>query len=208
MNRSRNTSRKRKTTTNENAGNENFLSSPKFQRLQDKPLVSITNNIVQSQLQSEPVQKKHIEITQTAKTEITSHDIEDSLRDNESADLKNIKELLANVVSTGVSLCGGEATEMPTSPDIEIKGFGELDMPLTNKQANKLIDVCEQAPFGFKYRTFVDKKIRDTHQLEPSRVEIKNPEWNKQLDVLVARVCKELGCNGNFFPQILILKAW
>jgi len=104
MNRSRNTSRKRKTTNNENAGNENFLSSPKFQRLQDKPLVSITNNIVQSQLQSEPVQKKHIEITQTAKTEITSHDIEDSLRDNESADLKNIKELLANVVSTGVSL--------------------------------------------------------------------------------------------------------
>jgi len=45
-------------------------------------------------------------------------------------------------------------------------------------------------------QTLVDTEVRDTYQLEPSSIEIENPQWNTQLQILVDRVAKGLGCSG------------
>jgi hypothetical protein len=43
----------------------------------------------------------------------------------------------------------------------------------------------------------VNANVRDSYQLEPAMIEIKNPKWQAQLNVLVRRVATELGCYGS-----------
>lgn len=85
---------------------------------------------------------------------------------------------------------------MPIAPGILIKDFGILPLPLNELQAESLIKICARAPYGHNFQTLVDTKVRDTYQLEPSSIEILNPEWVPKLLTLVDRVAKDLGCNG------------
>ena len=66
-------------------------------------------------------------------------------------------------------------------------------MPVDDHSANDLIKVCEQAPFGLKYETLVDRNVRDTYQLDSSLIQIKNPDWETGLAKLVDRVAEALG---------------
>ena len=96
---------------------------------------------------------------------------------------------------------------MPVSHGITITKFGELQTPISDKQAKELMKICSPAPFGLEYKTIIDKKVRDTYQLNPSQIKITNPEWNRQLDVLVERVSKELGCNGKLNFKIIFFNS-
>lgn len=44
-----------------------------------------------------------------------------------------------------------------------------------------------QAPFGHGERTVVDKKVRDTFEIEPSRVRFTNPLWEPFITQTVAK---------------------
>lgn len=85
---------------------------------------------------------------------------------------------------------------MPIAPGIVIKDFGILPLPLNELQAESLIKICARAPYGHNFETKVDTKVRDTYQLEPSSVEISNPDWLPKLQALVDRIAKTLGCSG------------
>ena len=56
---------------------------------------------------------------------------------------KLIKEL-AKVDRPGSFCAHGECD--PVLPGLEIKGVGQIGLPLTKSQARELIDVCQQAP--------------------------------------------------------------
>lgn len=88
----------------------------------------------------------------------------------------------------------GEATELPTLLDLNVKDYGPVSLPLVEAQANELINVCQQAPYGRNMDTLVDTNVRDSYQLDPEQVEIRHPEWSAKLQVLVDRVGKALGC--------------
>jgi hypothetical protein len=70
---------------------------------------------------------------------------------------------------------------------------GQLSFPLSEHQVQDLIKVCTQATFGLDGKDIVDTNVRDSYQLDPSQIEIKNPEWNNKLNLLVKRVVKEIG---------------
>jgi len=79
---------------------------------------------------------------------------------------------------------GGEATELPSMPEIFVKNFGQLSLPLTKSNADNLIKLCRQAPYGHGYETLVDTSIRDTFEIAPSQISFKNPDWQKKLKLL------------------------
>ncbi|WVF69544.1 hypothetical protein IAT40_004322 [Kwoniella sp. CBS 6097] len=68
------------------------------------------------------------------------------------------------------------------TPKLRVEGYGDVTLPLVDdSQAEALIKVCEQAPFGRGHETLTDTSIRNSWQLEPSKVEILNPEWSAGL---------------------------
>lgn len=108
--------------------------------------------------------------------------------------IKIINSSLKKTKSTGQYAFDGVASELPPLLGLEIKNFGPVSLPLYEEQAEKLIKVCEQAPFGRNEKTLLDTNVRDSYQLDPSHVKIKNPTWNVKLNELVARIAKGLGC--------------
>jgi hypothetical protein len=107
-----------------------------------------------------------------------------------------IKELLKNVKSAGKCSVGGEANELPSMLGLSVKNYGNIVLPLDKNQADELIKLCHQAPYGLKYETLHDKAVRDTYQLDPSEIEIRNKAWDENLERLVEKVAKDMGCKG------------
>lgn len=64
------------------------------------------------------------------------------------------------------------SSSYPSAPNpcITIDDFGPLGLPLNPREAKHLINVCTQAPFGKNERTIVDKSVRDTWELDPTKV--------------------------------------
>ena len=125
--------------------------------------------------------------------------------------IKTIQQLLSSANSLGECSVGGEANELPVMLGLHIKQIGHVSLPLTPNQAESLAKVCKQAPYGLKYDTVYDKTVRDTYQLDPSEIEIKNETWNENLDKLVEKVAKDLGCSGkvkaNLYKMLLYEKG-
>lgn len=111
-------------------------------------------------------------------------------------DAKLFKSILKNTIKSGDFSVSGEANELPTQLGLYVKNVGVISTPLTEYTANELIKVSSQAPYGLNDQTLVDTNVRDSYQIQPDQIEIKNPEWNAKLDLLVQRVSKELGCSN------------
>jgi hypothetical protein len=61
-------------------------------------------------------------------------------------------------------------------PGLEITGVGTVGLPLTDLQAKEIIKVSSLAPFGRKDQTILDTTVRNTWQINPDQVQIKNPQ--------------------------------
>ena len=116
--------------------------------------------------------------------------------------IKIVKKLLKEIDSSGNTSVSGEARELNANIELIAKNFGDIQLPLYETQAEQLIKVCKQAPYGQKFETLYDTTVRDTFQLEPSEFEIKNNDWDKNLAKLVKRVAKQLGCKGQVTAQL------
>ena len=64
------------------------------------------------------------------------------------------------------------------------------------------------APFGHGERTVIDKEVRDTWEIEPTRLVFGNPEWVKYVNgVVCSEVCKALGVPiGSSPPKMELYK--
>ena len=91
----------------------------------------------------------------------------------------------------------GEAIELPFNPHLIVKCYGFVPLPINESIAEQLIKLSTQAPYGKLYETLVDTKVRDIFQIYPASIKIENPLWNKGMEMLIKRVAKGLGCNGN-----------
>jgi hypothetical protein len=61
------------------------------------------------------------------------------------------------------------ATEI-FAPSLEVEGVGPIALPLLPVQAEQLIAVAEQAPYGRGEETLVDTAVRRTWQIDAARV--------------------------------------
>ena len=125
-------------------------------------------------------------------------------------EIAQIRDLLKSVQSTSKRSVSGTATELPPDPEITIKNHGKLVLPLTKTSADSLIKICEPSPYGHKTETVYNKAVRDSYQLEPKQIQIKNPKaWNDGLQKLAQRVCHEMGCKSKvnaYLYKMLVYK--
>ena len=117
-------------------------------------------------------------------------------------EIKQIKKLLVNSKEQGRYSSGGEAHELPIDVNLYVNNYGQVTLPLNKQKGEDLVKICSQAPFGLNLETIVDKKVRDTFQLNPDQFEIRNTNWNHQMSILVRRVAQELGCNCSVEAKI------
>ncbi|CAD6969139.1 unnamed protein product [Tilletia controversa] len=93
---------------------------------------------------------------------------------------------------------GGPATDfLPAAPGLEIEGVGPVALPLHDAQmAEKIVSVCEKAPFGRGFDTVVDTAVRNSWQLHPSKVKITNPAWQSGLTAAAKVIADKFGVEG------------
>lgn len=60
----------------------------------------------------------------------------------------------------------------PTAPNpvLSIDGLGVLGLPLSTREAAAIKTFSKQAPFGKADKTIVDKSVRDTWEIDASKV--------------------------------------
>ena len=82
------------------------------------------------------------------------------------------------------------------APRLEVAGVGPVALPLLPVQAQQLIAIAEQAPYGRGEATLVDTAVRRTWQIDPARVQIGGRHWEQTLADIVARAVAGLGVTG------------
>ncbi|MFB3107713.1 MAG: hypothetical protein ACE1ZA_22690, partial [Pseudomonadales bacterium] len=83
-------------------------------------------------------------------------------------------------------------TVSSVDPGLEVDGVGLVKLPLKPKVAKQLIDVCKVAPFGKGTRTLVDRKVRNSYELSPSKFRLSD-DWNQSIDEATRQVATQLG---------------
>jgi predicted 2-oxoglutarate/Fe(II)-dependent dioxygenase YbiX len=78
-------------------------------------------------------------------------------------------------------------------PALDVDGVGRIALPLLPVQAERLVAVAETAPYGRGEETRVDRDVRRTWQIDPSRIRIGGRHWQETLAELVAGAVLGLG---------------
>ncbi|MFO1432107.1 MAG: 2OG-Fe(II) oxygenase [Candidatus Competibacteraceae bacterium] len=94
------------------------------------------------------------------------------------------------------------------APHLEVEGVGPIALPLLPVQAEQLIAVAEQAPYGRGEETLVDTAVRRTWQIDASRIQIKGRSWAKTLEAIVAQVATGLGVTGKVVAELYKLLVY
>lgn len=69
---------------------------------------------------------------------------------------------------------------------LDVTGVGPVALPLLSAQAEQLIAVAEQAPYGRGSETVVDTEVRRTWQLDAAQARISGRRWEEDLARIVA----------------------
>src|SRR5215831_1368120 len=120
--------------------------------------------------------------------------------------MKELIALMDQVQTSGAFSVGGTLPSI--LPGLRVHGVGPLGLPLTEHQAQALIQVSELAPYGRGEETIVDPAVRRSWQLSADDFELGNPQWNEALRAAVDQIGKELGlsdCQIAFEPYKLLV---
>ncbi|KLO10714.1 hypothetical protein SCHPADRAFT_999401 [Schizopora paradoxa] len=126
---------------------------------------------------------------ETDEEEITKEDLK-SLRNLKD----DLTKLLDDLKASPNSYYCHQAFPDAPNPMVSISDFGPLGLPLSAPEAQRLISSSRQAPFGKGERTVVDKAVRDTWEIDASKIMLENPAWNTWMEkTVVPHVCEILG---------------
>ncbi|THV08331.1 hypothetical protein K435DRAFT_847203 [Dendrothele bispora CBS 962.96] len=75
------------------------------------------------------------------------------------------------------SFASGRAFPSAPNPTLTVDGIGGIGLPLTEEHAGVIIQNAQQAPFGHNQQTVVDTRVRDTFEIDASRVHFRNPAF-------------------------------
>jgi len=78
-------------------------------------------------------------------------------------------------------------------PTIDVQGVGRIAFPILPVQAERLVAIAEEAPYGRGEETVVDREVRRTWQVDSAKVRIGGRHWDNTLAGLVADIALALG---------------
>ena len=76
---------------------------------------------------------------------------------------------------------------------LEVRGVGNVPLPLSKSRARKLRSVSRPARYGLREQTLLDPRVRDAWEVPKSRVRIDMRRWNQTLRPQLAALGVELG---------------
>jgi hypothetical protein len=124
-------------------------------------------------------------LTQTYRSLITGRSGDQSSDDNEdhgeeqdtpvvnpSKDIKgDLKRLLEKeTFKLNGSFYHSKSYTRAPNPCLRLDGLGIVGLPLSEDVAQRVISKCKPAPFGKGERTIVDRDVRDTWEMDASKV--------------------------------------
>ena len=163
--------------------------------------------------------KENAQTTKSSTEPISLQDADQEIEEEESQQritsytnahkesLVRLQQLLARPDKAAKLESGGEATELPSQPGLQINQIGLVPLPLEDAKAVEIIN-------EFKKTSKKSRSCRQQQQqpsssssifeLDASSFQLKNPDWNKKLETLLARVAKTLGCGDatNVKPKL------
>jgi len=77
-------------------------------------------------------------------------------------------------------------------PGIEVEGLGTITLPLKRTTAKELVASCQVAPYGKGTQTLVNKKVRNTFELDPKKFRLSDA-WNMAIADAMSPVAELLG---------------
>ena len=107
------------------------------------------------------------------------------------------KDLLESLETIGHGSFAASGSLPDIDPGLDIKGLGKIGLPLSDRDAAALAQVCHEAPFGKGSETFVDTAVRKTWQINPDKIQFRNSRWPQQMDHAVSKVAEGLGMGGS-----------
>jgi hypothetical protein len=87
-------------------------------------------------------------------------------------------------------------------PRLEVDDIGQIALPLLPSQAEQLVVVAEQAPYGRGGETLVDTGVRRTWQIDSGRVHIGGRRWDEDLAEIVRQAAAGLGVTGRVQAEL------
>jgi len=85
---------------------------------------------------------------------------------------------------------------------LEVDGIGQIALPLLPVQAEHLIAVAEQAPYGRGAETLVDTDVRRTWQVDAPRVHLGGKRWEEDLGQIMRQAASGLGVAGRVEAEL------
>ena len=109
---------------------------------------------------------------------------------------QRIAELLGAIGSLGVF--AARRTAAVDDLHLEVKGIGQLRLPISRAQALKLRRIGRPARYGKGEETLLDRRVRDTWEVPKSRVKIDRRQWNSTLLPVLGSLRADLGLPDTF----------
>ncbi|EIC21171.1 2OG-Fe(II) oxygenase [Thiorhodovibrio frisius] len=87
-------------------------------------------------------------------------------------------------------------------PRLRVEGIGTIALPLLPVQAQQLIGVAEQAPYGRGSETLVDTEVRRTWQIDAAQLSLEGQRWQDDLATLLPCIAEGLGVTGQVEAEL------
>lgn len=109
--------------------------------------------------------------------------------------IKKIFELLKTIQGNGSFETSG--LKKITSPGLNIKGIGEIGLPISTIQIREIIKISKKAPFGKGSKTITDTTIRSAWELNADLLSFHNEDWKDFMAQIVEKIKTGLGIENN-----------
>lgn len=93
-------------------------------------------------------------------------------------------------------------------PQLEVEAVGRIALPLLPQQAQQLVAVATQAPYGRGGETLVDTTVRKTRQINADQVKLGGRHWPKTLQEIIDRVVSGLSVTGPVSAELYKLLVY
>jgi hypothetical protein len=103
------------------------------------------------------------------------------------------QQLLNNLKKVSSDSIGGQAFQLPANPGLYVKNYGYVPLPLNKTIADELI---------YKINNNNSDEEISNFQVDSSLIEIKNKDWNQNLDSLMIKISEELGFCGKIEAKL------
>lgn len=109
----------------------------------------------------------------------------------EEAGIEGVVAALAAIQSKGTFATARTCSSKDLC--VELAGVGAIEWPIDEAVVQRLKALARPAPYGKRDKTLVDRKVRDTWEIEPRMLKINTRKWRRVLDAQLALLRDDLG---------------